>query len=96
MSLNTKLFLPKRDMSSSSGDRGSGRRSPFDSALGRKRRTGGSRLIERALTLELEGKVRVHYKPSGLVCMTDTPMHARREEPEGYGDQSEIDTGFDS
>ena len=40
-------------------------------------RTGfGSRMIERALALQLSGKVRIDYRPSGLVCTIDAPLAA--------------------
>ncbi len=38
------------------------------------RRGFGSRLIERALALELGGKVNVEYRPSGLVCEIRAPL----------------------
>lgn len=33
----------------------------------------GSRLIERALAIELDGTVRIAYKPSGVICTVDAP-----------------------
>jgi two-component sensor histidine kinase len=40
-------------------------------------RTGfGSRMIERALALQLSGKVTIDYRPSGLVCTIDAPLAA--------------------
>jgi two-component sensor histidine kinase len=42
-------------------------------------RTGfGSRLVERGLSLELEGKVRLDFEPSGLVCTIEIPLSAAR------------------
>jgi len=34
----------------------------------------GSRLIERALAMELGGEVRIHYEPSGVICKIDVPL----------------------
>jgi PAS domain S-box-containing protein len=40
-------------------------------------RTGfGSRMIERALAMQLSGTVTIGYRPSGLVCTIDAPMTA--------------------
>jgi two-component system CheB/CheR fusion protein len=36
----------------------------------------GSKLIERALALELDGKVHLSYEPAGVVCMIDAPIPA--------------------
>ena len=36
----------------------------------------GSRMIERALALQLSGKVAIDYRPSGLVCTIDAPLAA--------------------
>jgi PAS domain S-box-containing protein len=46
-------------------------------------RTGfGSRMIERALALQLSGKVTVDYAPAGLVCTIDAPLSAIRDQVE--------------
>jgi two-component system, chemotaxis family, CheB/CheR fusion protein len=34
----------------------------------------GSRLVERALAMELSGEVRIHYEPTGVVCIIDAPL----------------------
>jgi two-component system CheB/CheR fusion protein len=34
----------------------------------------GSRLIERALAMELSGEVRIDYEPTGVVCTIDAPL----------------------
>ena len=34
----------------------------------------GSRLIERALAMELSGEIRINYEPSGVVCTIDAPL----------------------
>jgi two-component system, chemotaxis family, CheB/CheR fusion protein len=34
----------------------------------------GSRLIERALAMELSGDVSINYEPSGVVCIIDAPL----------------------
>lgn len=39
-----------------------------------KRKGFGSRLIERALAMELNGEVRIDYEPSGVVCTIDAPL----------------------
>ena len=39
----------------------------------------GSRLIERGLTVELDGTVRLAYAPDGVVCEIDAPLEAVRE-----------------
>jgi PAS domain S-box-containing protein len=40
----------------------------------------GSRLIERGLAYELDGDVRMHYRPDGLVCTIEIPlMHRVRD-----------------
>ena len=36
----------------------------------------GSRLIERALAMELSGEVSINYEPSGVVCIIDAPLPA--------------------
>ena len=38
------------------------------------RRGFGSRLIEKALAMELNGKVLINYEPSGVVCTIDAPL----------------------
>jgi two-component sensor histidine kinase len=44
-------------------------------------RTGfGSRMIERALALQLSGEVAIDYAPSGLVCTIDAPLAAMRDD----------------
>lgn len=43
-------------------------------------RTGfGSRMIERALALQLSGKVAIDYRSTGVVCTIDAPLHAIRD-----------------
>jgi len=43
-------------------------------------RTGfGSRMIERALAMQLSGVVTIDYQPAGLVCTIDAPLAAIRE-----------------
>ncbi|MEO3432790.1 chemotaxis protein CheB [Inquilinus sp. CAU 1745] len=49
----------------------------------------GTRLIERALALELNGEVRVLYEPSGVVCAIDAPMPLDSIKMESHGDQDE-------
>ena len=34
----------------------------------------GSRLVEKALAMELSGEVRINYEPSGVVCTIDAPL----------------------
>jgi len=43
------------------------------------RRGFGSRLIERGLASELQGEVRIHWRPEGVVCTIDAPLEAIRE-----------------
>ncbi len=44
-------------------------------------RTGfGSRMIERGLSSELRGEVRIDYRPAGVVCTIDSPLEAIRED----------------
>ena len=38
------------------------------------RRGFGSRLVERALAMELSGEVRIQYEPAGVVCTIDAPL----------------------
>ncbi|MGH7086909.1 MAG: HWE histidine kinase domain-containing protein, partial [Acetobacteraceae bacterium] len=40
----------------------------------------GSRLLQRALAMELGGKVSVSYEPAGIVCTIDAPMPNRLRE----------------
>lgn len=43
-------------------------------------RTGfGSRMIERALALQLSGKAAIEYRPAGIVCTIDAPLAALRD-----------------
>ena len=43
-------------------------------------RTGfGSRMIERALALQLSGKATIDYAAAGVVCTIDAPLHAIRD-----------------
>lgn len=43
-------------------------------------RTGfGSRMIERGLSAELQGKVAIDYLPDGVICTIDAPLDAIRE-----------------
>ena len=44
------------------------------------RRGFGSRLIERGLAAELRGKVKIEYRPEGVVCSIEAPLGAIREE----------------
>jgi two-component sensor histidine kinase len=44
-------------------------------------RTGfGSRMIERGLSAELRGEVRIDYRPAGVLCTIDSPLEAIRED----------------
>jgi PAS domain S-box-containing protein len=44
-------------------------------------RTGfGTRMIERALAMQLSGKATIDYRPSGVVCVIDAPLAAMRDE----------------
>ena len=44
-------------------------------------RTGfGSRMIERALAMQLSGQVTIDYAPAGVVCTIDAPLAAIRED----------------
>ena len=46
-------------------------------------RTGfGSRMIERALALQLSGWVAIEYRPAGVVCTIDAPLAAMRDHVE--------------
>lgn len=50
--------------------------------VARPKQTGfGSRMIERALALQLSGKVKIDYAPSGLVCTIDAPLAAIHDMP---------------
>ena len=39
-----------------------------------KRKGFGSRLVERALAMELSGEVRINFEPAGIVCTIDAPL----------------------
>ncbi|WP_170285141.1 PAS domain-containing sensor histidine kinase [Microvirga aerophila] len=39
------------------------------------RRGFGTRLIERSLAQDLDGRVQIEFAPSGVVCMVDAPVH---------------------
>lgn len=44
-------------------------------------RTGfGSRMIERGLSAEFEGEVKIDYRPAGVVCTIDAPLDVVRDE----------------
>jgi two-component sensor histidine kinase len=44
-------------------------------------RTGfGSRMIERGLSAELQGKVNIDYRPAGVICIIDAPLDVVRDE----------------
>ena len=46
-------------------------------AVKQPNRTGfGSRMIERGLSAELQGEVRLAYEPQGVVCTIDAPLEA--------------------
>jgi PAS domain S-box-containing protein len=40
----------------------------------------GSRMIERALAMQLSGKVAIDYQPAGVVCTIEAPLAAMRDE----------------
>ena len=40
----------------------------------------GSRMIERGLSAELQGEVRIDFQPEGVVCTIDAPLDALRDE----------------
>jgi PAS domain S-box-containing protein len=44
-----------------------------------KRKGFGSRMIEEALSIELQGDVRIEYLPGGVVCTIDAPLDAVRD-----------------
>jgi len=47
-------------------------------------RTGfGSRMIERALAIQLSGQVAIAYEPAGVTCTIDAPLAAIRDHGEG-------------
>jgi two-component sensor histidine kinase len=49
-------------------------------------RTGfGSRMIQRGLSAELQGEVRIEFQPAGVVCSIDAPIDAVRDEHRGEG-----------
>jgi len=39
----------------------------------------GSRMIERALSVELQGSVKIDYRPGGVVCTVDAPLDVIQE-----------------
>jgi two-component sensor histidine kinase len=39
----------------------------------------GSRMIERGLSIELQGDVRIDYRPQGVVCTIDAPLDSIRD-----------------
>jgi two-component sensor histidine kinase len=39
-----------------------------------KRRSFGTRLIERSLAQDLDGIVRIEFAPAGIVCSVDAPL----------------------
>lgn len=43
------------------------------------RRGFGTRMIERGLAVELDGEVKIEFKPSGVVCSVDAPFGPREE-----------------
>ena len=43
----------------------------------------GSRMIERGLSAELQGEVRIDYRPDGVVCTIDAPLDAIHDEGKG-------------
>ena len=44
-------------------------------------RTGfGSRMIERGLSAELQGEVRIDFQPDGVVCAIDAPLESIHDE----------------
>jgi two-component sensor histidine kinase len=43
----------------------------------------GSRMIERALAIQLSGKVAIAYDPAGVLCTIDAPLAAIRDHDEG-------------
>jgi two-component sensor histidine kinase len=45
-----------------------------------KRKGFGSRMIERALALQLSGKVTIDYAPDGVVCTIDAPLEAVKDD----------------
>lgn len=47
------------------------------------RRTGfGTRMIEGGLAAELQGQVRIEYRPQGVLCTVDAPLEAILERPD--------------
>jgi two-component system CheB/CheR fusion protein len=44
-----------------------------------KRKGFGSRMIEEALSIELQGDVRIEYLQGGVVCTIDAPLDAVRD-----------------
>jgi PAS domain S-box-containing protein len=52
-------------------------------------RTGfGSRMIERALAMQLSGQVAIAYEPAGVICTIDAPLAAIRDHGEGERPES--------
>lgn len=50
-------------------------------AVTRPARTGfGSRMIERGLSAELQGEVRIDYRPDGVACTIDAPLESISDE----------------
>ena len=43
----------------------------------------GSRMIERALAVELQGSVKIDYRPGGVVCTVDAPLDVIQERSPG-------------
>jgi two-component sensor histidine kinase len=46
-----------------------------------KRQGFGTLMIERGLAAELQGEVKIDYRPTGVVCTIDAPIDALRESP---------------
>jgi len=44
-----------------------------------ERRGFGSRMIERALAMQLSGTVTIDYQPAGVLCTIDAPLDAIRD-----------------
>ncbi len=65
------------------------------SVLPPTRRGFGSRLVQRVLAAELDGRVDVAFEPSGVVCTIDAPMPFDREQAES-GDGREGQEGSHS
>jgi two-component sensor histidine kinase len=39
------------------------------------RRGFGTRLLERNLAMELDGKVEIEFRPTGIICTIECPLH---------------------